>query len=884
MFTDRLIAIDAFMVSISPARTAGGSLAGAQRVAPPRRVFSLTRWGVWCLTALAALAGAAQAQNTDYVYDAQGRLSTVLSPAAGALRYQYDAAGNVITATRNAPTDLLLIDFSPRAGFAGTTVTLRGSGFLSTPSANTVQFAGTPAAVTSASPTRLTVALPAGATSGPISVGNAHGLAVSALPFEVYTPLAITGFAPQIGAPGSSVTITGQSFDAVAANNQLRFHLTPATVSTASGTSLSTTVPSGATSGRLRLTTRGETVTSEADFFIPPSPHLASDIGATARLMIDGPAATVSLAPGKKALLAFDGAGGQNIGLGSTTLSGNLSFTVYQPNGASLYTTYANQAFSADFPVLPATGTYTLLVQPAGSSSSSVTLALSNDLTGTLPVDGSSQMFSTTRAGQNGRYTFAGSAGQIVGIEIGAVSFANVTVELRQPSGATLVTKTVNSSGGSIAPRALPVTGTYTVFVNPSAASTGSLTLKAGAADLVISNISVGSVTLNANGSFKVPVAYTVTNTGNIAAPAYWYDQAYLSPDATLHDGDAALTGASYRSVALAVGASYTQSVNFTTSNTTAPGAYTLFLKTDGRGPNVGGTATDSGFLTEPNEADNLVALPLTLPNRPDLVLSNPSLGTIAVSAAGAYSLPLSFTVTNAGESAAPPAWYDAAYLSSNGVLDNTSLNLAGYNYQSAALAPGASYTVTRTFGTPTTTSPGAYTVYLKADGHGAYIGGTNTDAGAIAEANESNNTQALAINLPARPDLVLSDFAVGSITKNANGSYTIAASFRVSNQGGIAAPPAWYDAAYLCGNGLLDSASVNLAGYNYNAAALPAGASYTVNRSFTTPTTTPAGNYTLFVKADGHGAQIGGSNTDNGSIAEGNETNNALGVTITLP
>ena len=57
----------------------------------------------------------------------------------------------------------------------------------------------------------------------------------------------ITGVSPNKAAPGATVTITGTNFNATAANNIVYFGATAATVSSASATSLSVVVPTGAT-------------------------------------------------------------------------------------------------------------------------------------------------------------------------------------------------------------------------------------------------------------------------------------------------------------------------------------------------------------------------------------------------------------------------------------------------------------------------------------------------------------------------------------------------------------------------------------------------------------------------------------------------------------
>jgi hypothetical protein len=211
------------------------------------------------------------------------------------------------------------------------------------------------------------------------------------------------------------------------------------------------------------------------------------------------------------------------------------------------------------------------------------------------------------------------------------------------------------------------------------------------------------------------------------------------------------LTGNNYEPIALAAGASYTVTPYFSTTTTTAAGNYTLVIKTDGHGATLNlGTNTDNGNLVESNENNNTQALPITLPTLPDLTVSNLSVGTIVKNSNGSYSIPATFQVNNIGGSAAQPTWHDLAYLSTNGVLDNSSVNLSGNNYQVTALAAGANYSVSTTFTTTTTTAAGTYMLFVKADGHGATLNlGTNTDNGNVVESNEANNTASASVVLP---------------------------------------------------------------------------------------------------------------------------------------
>ena len=185
---------------------------------------------------------------------------------------------------------------------------------------------------------------------------------------------------------------------------------------------------------------------------------------------------------------------------------------------------------------------------------------------------------------------------------------------------------------------------------------------------------------------------------------------------------------------------------------------------------------------------------------------------------------------------------------------------------------------------TAATTPTGSYTVFVKADGRGATIGGSNTDAGYVSEADETNNTMARGIVLPSRADLVISSASLGTIVKNWDNSRSITVTFAVTNQGALAAPPTWFDLAYLSADSVLDNTDVNLSGYSTANVALAAGASYTVTKTYLASANIPAGIYSLILKTDGRGATIGGANTDSGYVAESNETNNVWVIPVTLP
>jgi gliding motility-associated-like protein len=85
-----------------------------------------------------------------------------------------------------------IASFTPISGPIGTIVTIIGTNFSTTPANNTVQFNGIPAVVTASTTTSITASVPAGATTGLITVTVAGNTATSATNFTVTASPIIT--------------------------------------------------------------------------------------------------------------------------------------------------------------------------------------------------------------------------------------------------------------------------------------------------------------------------------------------------------------------------------------------------------------------------------------------------------------------------------------------------------------------------------------------------------------------------------------------------------------------------------------------------------------------------------------------------------------------
>jgi hypothetical protein len=163
--------------------------------------------------------------------------------------------------------------FTPTSGAIGSTVTITGS-FVTAPTA--VRFNTTLATPTASSASSVTVAVPTGATTGPIHVYTAAGQKTSTTSFTVVPVPAptITTFTPTFGSVGTSVKITGTNFSGTAGGttfttSSVKFNTTSATTfHVDSATQITATVPTGATTGKISVTTPGGTATSATNFTV----------------------------------------------------------------------------------------------------------------------------------------------------------------------------------------------------------------------------------------------------------------------------------------------------------------------------------------------------------------------------------------------------------------------------------------------------------------------------------------------------------------------------------------------------------------------------------------------------------------------------------------
>lgn len=153
--------------------------------------------------------------STDVTYVSPTRITAIVPTGAGTGPVKVTTAGGSVTGMSNftvtvpvpAPT---ISGFNPASGSAGDTITITGTNFVI--GATTVSFNGTPSSTVSvSSATSLTAVVPAGATSGTISVTTAGGTATSGTSFTVIVDRTLTVSLASATYGTGKVTVTGRA-------------------------------------------------------------------------------------------------------------------------------------------------------------------------------------------------------------------------------------------------------------------------------------------------------------------------------------------------------------------------------------------------------------------------------------------------------------------------------------------------------------------------------------------------------------------------------------------------------------------------------------------------------------------------------------------------
>jgi hypothetical protein len=187
-------------------------------------------------------------------------------------------------------------------------------------------------------------------------------------------------------------------------------------VTTAAANSL--TVPAlRGDSGRISVTTPFGKAVSATDLFVPPPPFVPADVSHTGRIAFAQETIVSITQPGTVGMLIFDGRAGQRISMLLSQLTANAKISIYKPDekvliGTDFYTWSENRFI--DTHILPKDGSYTIIIDPAGTDTTTVSLKLYDvppDVTDTIGMN----TYKTVQVGvpgQNILLKYTATAGQ----------------------------------------------------------------------------------------------------------------------------------------------------------------------------------------------------------------------------------------------------------------------------------------------------------------------------------------------------------------------------------------------------------------------------------------------------------------------------------------
>ena len=216
----------------------------------------------------------------------------------------------------------------------------------------------------------------------------------------------------------------------------------------------------------------------------------------TGTIAINGPSVPVTISiPGQHALMNFSAVAGQHLSLSVTNVVSVTTVSVIKPDGSTLVSTSVGTGGgSLDIPLIPTTGTYAVLVNTQGNTGS-VLLTLSQiiDVTGTIAVGGAAVPVNIPTSGQNAQLTFSATAGDHLSLLLSNVTISQSTVSVYKPDGTVLNSLAyIGTSGATIDIPVVPVSGIYTILVDPQMTLTGSMTLSLSRITDVTGTIVIG--------------------------------------------------------------------------------------------------------------------------------------------------------------------------------------------------------------------------------------------------------------------------------------------------------------------------------------------------------------------------------------------------------
>ncbi|WP_306746070.1 RHS repeat-associated core domain-containing protein [Saccharothrix yanglingensis] len=407
-----------------------------------------------------------------------------------------------------------LADFTPRTALSGAAVTLTVAntdpGFAN----NLVRVNGLLAPVTARTDTSLTVTVPPGAASGPVTFSTPAGTATSAgvlvvppagvapenidstagIPVDTATQVAVPAgkyalrHFPAADGERFAVTLTGGTFGSC--NLEARaYDERNRQTGSASCPGTSGWIETGPATGPGLRTIVLRNTSANAGTISVTVHKVPADLDAGLQPLDGTPKPVTTTHPGRNAFTTFAGTAGQRVLIQTTGTSSSfgccdLDWWLAAPDGTRVGNAKYNNN-TLDTTTLPQTGTYRIRVDPARGLTGGTTVSAWNvpdDLdAGAQALDGTARTVTTANPGQNAYTTFTGTTGQRVIVQTTGTSSSfgccDLDWWLAAPDGTRVGNAKYNNN--TLDTIALPQDGTYRLVFNPAAALVGGTTVKA---------------------------------------------------------------------------------------------------------------------------------------------------------------------------------------------------------------------------------------------------------------------------------------------------------------------------------------------------------------------------------------------------------------------
>jgi hypothetical protein len=286
---------------------------------------------------------------------------------------------------------------------------------------------------------------------------------------------------------------------------------------------------------------------------------------------------------GQNGRFTFDAVAGTTIAVqigGITTTPANqlVTLAVLKPDGFILAGTANATGYTFNLTNLPATGTYTVFVDPANGATASLSATYVANPNTPLPVGGSPVSASAAVSGQYTYFTFTATQGANLGLGLSNLTVTDTStprssaadVAIYAPDGTSWnYNPSCQPPACDVNLGAAPVTGTYTMVVQPYPFGTGTLSFDATLSDDLVVPLPANTATAmnlsrsgqNGRFTFDAVAGTTVAvQIGGIATtPAnQLVTLTVLKPDGSILAGTTTATGYTFNLTSLPVTGAYT--------------------------------------------------------------------------------------------------------------------------------------------------------------------------------------------------------------------------------------------------------------------------------------------------------------------------------------